>query len=30
MVDKIIGLLAKQCRIDTSSIYEDTNIVEDL
>lgn len=30
MVDKIIGLLAKQFRIDTSSIDEDTNIVEDL
>ena len=30
MVDKIIRLLAKQLRIDTSSIDEDTNIVEDL
>ena len=30
MVDKIIGLLAKQFRIYTSSIDEDTNIVEDL
>ena len=30
MIEKIIGLLAKQFRIDVSTIDEDTNIVEDL
>ena len=30
MIEKIIGLLAKQFRIDASTINEDTNIVEDL
>lgn len=30
MVEKIIDLLAKQFRIDPSSIDADTNIVEDL
>lgn len=30
MVEKIIELLAKQFRIDTSAINEDTNIIEDL
>ena len=30
MVDKIIDLLAKQFRIDPSTIDADTNIVEDL
>lgn len=30
MVEKIIELLAKQFRIDPSTITEDTNIVEDL
>lgn len=30
MVEKIIGLLAKQFRIDASTIDEETNIVEDL
>lgn len=30
MTEKIISLLAKQFRIDASTITEDTNIVEDL
>lgn len=30
MIEKIIELLAKQFRIDASTINEDTNIVEDL
>ena len=30
MIEKIIELLAKQFRIDTSTINEETNIVEDL
>lgn len=30
MVEKIIGLLAKQFRIDASTIDENTNVVEDL
>ena len=30
MVEKIIGLLAKQFRIDASAIDENTNVVEDL
>jgi acyl carrier protein len=30
MIEKIIGLLAKQFRIDAATINENTNIVEDL
>ncbi len=30
MVEKIIGLLAKQFRVDASTIDENTNVVEDL
>ena len=30
MIEKVIELLAKQFRIDASTINEDTNIVEDL